>query len=1337
MAPKEKQPLDRSFQEALRHFRRGELGKARSLAEQLLRIHPAHHEALHLLGIMAYQARDLVEALALIGKAIGICPHNALFQHSQGLVLLAMSRPEEAIAAFDRAIQLKPDYFDAYINRGNALQRTLRPAEAVASYDLALQIKPNSPAAYNNRGVALKNRKRFDEAIASFDLAIELDPGYHEAFNNRGNALLEANRPEEAITAYDRAIQIKPDYHEAFNNRGNVLLELNRTEEAIAAYDRAIQIKPDYHEAHYNRGNALQKTMRLAEAISAFDRAIQLRPGYHDAYYNRAVTLKRMLRFDEAIASYEQALELRPDNPETFNNRGVVFQEMMRFDDAIASYEQAIRLKPDYADAFNNRGVAFQEMLRLDDAIASYEQAVRLKPDFADSHWNRSLALLLKGEFEQGWKHYEWRWKKEPLSSAKRDYRQPLWLGNAPLRGKTILIYSEQGYGDTLQFCRYARLLTELGARVVLEVEPALTSLLGTLEGVGQLVPRGRELPPFDYHCPLMSLPLAFGTTLETIPCPGKYLRADPAAAGLFSDLLGTRDRPRIGIAWNGGHRENQPELWAVNARRNIPFDKVARLASLPLDFVSLQKGEPAESELEARREQLWPDGNLLALSGKLTDFAATAALVEQLDLVIAVDTSVAHLAAALGKPVWLLNRYDTCWRWLLDREETPWYPTMKIYRQPAMGDWDPVIDRVFEDLRNRFFRQLPAQARGSNELHNDPLDATAPGQRQSPPESEMQNTRLQGRLRQAIGLLQQGNLTAAESLGEEILHGHPGHADALHLLGTIAFESRQYLEAAELIGKAIENYPHHAVYFYTLGNALQKLSRLDEAIAAYDRAIQLKPDYHEAHSNRGVALKNNRQLAEAIASFNRAIQLKPDFADAFNNRGNALQELGRIDEAVASYDHAILLRPDFADAFNNRGIALKKLNRVEEAIDAYDRAILIKPDFADAFNNRGIALQQLSRVDEAIDSYDRAIRIRPDFADAFNNRGVALRETLRVDKAIDSYDQAIRIKPDHDEARFSKSLALLLRGEFETGWNLFEERWNTKLLSSAKRAYRQPLWLGKEPIAGKTILLHSEQGLGDTIQFCRYARLVAGLGALVVLEADPSLTSLLGTLDGVDLLVAKGRELPPFDCHCPLMSLPLAFGTTLETIPCPGNYLRADPAATAFFNKLLGKRKRPRIGLAWNGGYRKHHPELWAVNSRRNLPFDRMARLASLPLDFVSLQKGEPAESELLAGKERLWPDGNLLVLTEQLTDFAATAALIGQLDLVIAVDTSVAHLAAALGKPVWLLNRYDTCWRWLLDRQDSPWYPTMKIYRQQSMGEWDPVIDRVIEDLQKLVDG
>ena len=532
---------------------------------------------------------------------------------------------------------------------------------------------------------------------------LEAQPGHFEAMNLLGFVLAQTNRIAEAAEWLGRAVAENPIDVAAQSNRGLMLQQLGQLEEALACYDQALKIDANHAGTHSNRGHVLRLLGRLDEALESCDRAIALDPKLPDAQLNRGTALQALGRLSEALASYEGVLELDPGSSLAHNNCGAVLQKLGRPHEARTSYQRAVEIDPNLADAHNNLGALLREMMQPDAAIACFDRAIAARPDYAEAYWNKSLALLSLGDFAAGWPLYEWRWKQEKGKRARRGLTQPLWLGDHTIAGKTILLYAEQGLGDTIQFCRYAKQVADLGARVVLEVPESLLSVMATLEGIAQLVRLGDPLPPFDCQCPLMSLPLALRSELATIPAPPAYLAPDAAKTRVWRAKLGEKRKPRVGVVWSGGFRPDQPELWDVNARRNLDASKLAQLRDVRVDFYSLQKGEPAASDLARLEAAHWNGPAIIDFTANLHDFSDTAALVANLDLVISVDTSIAHLVGALGKPIWVLNRFDTCWRWLIGRTDSPWYPTARIYTQARPGDWDAVLAKVRADLEVRF----------------------------------------------------------------------------------------------------------------------------------------------------------------------------------------------------------------------------------------------------------------------------------------------------------------------------------------------------------------------------------------------------------------------------------------------------------------------------------------------------------------------------------------------------------------------------------------------------------------------------------------------------------
>ena len=512
----------------------------------------------------------------------------------------------------------------------------------------------------------------------------------------------------------------------------------------------------------------------------------------------------------------------------------------------------------------------------------------------------------------------------------------------------------------------------------------------------------------------------------------------------------------------------------------------------------------------------------------------------------------------------------------------------------------------------------------------------------------------------------------------------------------------------------------------------LRELGRPAEALARYSQACALNPAYAESHCSRGILLRELGRPQEALMALDQAIALRPGYAEAHGNRGNVLVDLGQNEDALGSYATALAMNPAYFEVLSNRVAPLRALRRPQEALAASDEALAVNADYAEAHSNRGAALYDLRRLEEALDAYDRATSLKPGYATAYSNRGTVLLELRRLEDALASYDAALAAEPDHADAHYNQAMCRLALGDDAGGWAQYEWRWKTDQLRPALCHADWPLWLGGESVAGRTILLHAEQGLGDTLQFVRYAPAVAALGAKVVLEVPPGLETLLSRVEGVAQVAAIGEPLPPFDVQTPMMSLPHALpqeGFGLQTA-----YLAADKAKAAAWAERLGPSPELRVGLCWAGGLRPDQLIADGIDQRRSLPLAAFAPLAAVEgASFYSLQKG-PRSSQPLDLTGQGWAGPEIVDLTSELKDFADTAALVANLDLVITCDTAVAHLAGGMGKPVWILNRHDACWRWLDGRDDSPWYPSARLFRQETPGDWEKVIGRVAEALSAL---
>jgi tetratricopeptide (TPR) repeat protein len=497
----------------------------------------------------------------------------------------------------------------------------------------------------------------------------------------------QAGRLLEAGRRYRQVLAADPDHADSLHMLGMVEQQAGRFDAAIELISQAIQRNDGAAPFYFNLSRAYEQAGRLEEAASAYRKTIALWPDNPDVHVNLGSVLQELGQVEEAAACFRQAIAREPGFAEAHTNLGNALREQGQLDEAVKSGRRAVELAPNFAGAHSNLGVTLGRLGQRDEAMACYRRAIALQPDLAAAHNNLAMALLARGEMAAGWAEYEWRWKTQRMRAGQRAFTQPQWQGDAAV-GKTLLIHAEQGFGDTLQFCRYAALAAARGLRVIMEVQKPLARLLKDLPGVELVLGRGEELPPFDLHVPMLSLPLVFRTGLDSIPATSPYLCADAAMVAAWRrrlDAAGSRPL-RIGLAWAGS-----PQLQA-DRQRSISPEKLAPLfVQTGLSFVSLQKSGPAA-----------PGGfPLLDMTAALDDFSDTAALIANLDLVISVDTAVAHLAAALGKPVWMMNRFDPCWRWLAGRRDSPWYPRLRIYQQTAPDDWGVVVSEIARDLES------------------------------------------------------------------------------------------------------------------------------------------------------------------------------------------------------------------------------------------------------------------------------------------------------------------------------------------------------------------------------------------------------------------------------------------------------------------------------------------------------------------------------------------------------------------------------------------------------------------------------------------------------------
>jgi tetratricopeptide (TPR) repeat protein len=881
----------------------------------------------------------------------------------------------------------------------------------------------------------------------------------------------------------------------------------------------------------------------IAVAATFFRRAVEEDPLYVDALFNLGKACKDLERLAEAADAFQRITSISPEDAEAWYMLGNTRHAMEMYHEAEGAFRNVLRLHGDDTRVSTNLGVALQAAGKPDEALVILEHALRLHPENADLHYNRALSLLLSGEFEEGWREFEWRFQTSDRANPLPQGQGARWQGE-PVVDKTLLLVAEQGVGDTIQFARYIPEVRRRCRKVVVECQPELIPLMRTCEGIDALVERDRRPEPVaDVWAPLMSLPLLLGgvhpSGSDVIP----YFAPNTRKVEYWRNYTShSHMRARVGLVWAGNPRHKSDKHRSCATVFFTPLIKQADVA-----WFSLQKGKDGAFPAE------W-NGVVTDVGSTLGDFGDTAAAIESLDLIITVDTAVAHLAGAIRKPVWLLLPFAPDWRWMLARPDSPWYPTMRIFRQPVPGDWHSVIadvSRELQKLKNKYDRSLSAP-------------------------------------------------------------GNPA----------------QYLEYA---------------------NALREAGLYEHALRIYRLIVQLDPSNLAAWNNLGITLQDGGNLAEATDAFRNALAADPSNAVVMNNLGFALLEQGNARQAEEILRRGIASDPSIPDLHNNLGNALKERGALEDAKKEYRNAIAQRSGFP--------------------------------------------------------------------QAHWNLAQVLLQTGELTEGWLEYESRWLRADFTSPRRNFRQPEWAG-ENLTGRTLLVHSEQGFGDALHFVRYVPMIALRGATVVLECHPELERLFSRIPGVAAVVAHGSVLPEFDMHVPMMSLPRIFGTTLTSIPTGIPYLSVAPEELASCRSRLGIQSAMlHVGFTWSG--MRHLKALL----HRACPLDNLMSIFNVrDVEFYSLQKS-PSASDV----SRLRGLPTVRELSGQLNDFADTAAVISNLDLVISVDTSVAHLAGALGIPTWVLLPQNADWRWLIERTDSPWYPTMRLFRQRSLGEWKDVLESV----------
>jgi predicted O-linked N-acetylglucosamine transferase (SPINDLY family) len=1142
----------------------------------------------------------------------------------------------------------------------------------------------------------------------------------------------QAGRHQLAIDCLREVLRIRPESPEVHNNLGVTLAQQGHLADAVVAFQMAARLKPDYAEAHNNLGNALREQGQLQPAVASLEEALRLQPHYPEANTNLGIALQAQGKLDEALASYRRALRSRPDFALAHLNLGNVFKELGRMDEAVAAYRAGLAIRPDAAFLHSNLILALHYH-PASDARAIYEECRRWSLQHAEPlkrfvrpHGNTPdpEQRLRIGYVSPHFGHHAISFATVPLLSshdhqafdifcysdvlAPDDLTERLrgcadvWRNTAGLSDEQV---ADMVRGDQIDILvdlamHTANSRLRMFARKPAPVQVAWTAYPGTT-----------GLSTIDYRLtdPYLDPPGLFDASYaeESLRLPDSFWCYDP-----LTEQPAVNDLPALtnGVITFGclnsfcKINDGCLELWAQ-----------VLLASPQSRLLLLAPAGQTRDRVLARLRQ---EG----IAATRVEFADRQRRLEYLQLYQRIDVSLDPLP---------YNGHTTS----LDAFWMGVPSVTMVSQQTAFGR------AGWSQLNNLGLQALAAQtpeeyvtiaARLAGDLPR--LQELRSTLRQRMERSPLMDAKRFARnMEEAYRLMWRRwcQQAGAAGLGACASTGSGAGATGQSSVNCsdrsapvpISSQASSVLVSMDQAISEGGDPAGSAEAHNSLGLTLAQQGLLEPAIDHFHNAVRRKPEFADAYFNLGRALGPLGKLDEAVASFQQALRLKPDFAGAHNGLGAALMQQGKVDEAVLSFQQALRLKPDFAEGHSNLGAALGEQGKLEDASACFEAALRLKPDLADAYSNLGRVLARQGKLDEAVASFQQALRLKADFAEAHNNLGAALAEQGNLEGAISCLDQALALKPDYVDAHITRASLRLLSGDFERGWP--EYQWRLRGRGRQPQSFAQPRWDGA-PLAGKTILLHAEQGLGDSLQFIRYAPLVKAKGGPVLVECPEPLLQILASCPGIDRLVAQGLPWQEaFDVQAPLLDLPGIFRTSLATIPAQVPYLFADASQVERWRQEVGLDNAFKIGITWQGNP-KHHRD-----RQRSMPLSHFTRLAQLPgVRLFSLQKGTGAEQ-----LDTFAAACGVCDLGRSLNTFMDTAAVLMSLDLVVTADTAVAHLAGALGVPVWLALPFAPDWRWLLDRNDSPWYPSMRLFRQRQPGEWQGVFDDMAAEIAALL--
>jgi tetratricopeptide (TPR) repeat protein/ADP-heptose:LPS heptosyltransferase len=1406
-----------ALERGLDRLRAGDMDEAERLLNVVIAHSPRHLAALHGLGQIAHRTARHDLAVRLLSRASAVATDQPLVWLDLARSQLAAGRYDDSIASYRTVIQLDSRRGEAWFELAGALRAAGRLQEAYDAYCAAAPLVGENPKVFNFLGATCLEVERVDEAERAFRRAVELSPNNHAAWNNLGCTLARQSRHEEALACFRRVLEIDPANVAAQDNlaaqrncleSGNTggtpqskfpplpshlaeLLQragqLYNDDKFAAAEELAREVlktEPNHPVALRIVGVAARRAGRLDESIEQLTQAANLDPGAHALWFELGVTYLDRLDHKQAFECFLRCHQACPQFQPACINLAGILEQQERYEEAIPWALKAVELNPDCHMAHYNLANNYREVGQLREAIAHYERAATINPQYARADWNLGICHLHLGNYEQGWPRYENRMSVEEVKIDK--FTEPRWNGES-LAGKTIVVHAEQGIGDEIVFSSCIPELIPRAGRVIIVCELRLEKLFRRSFPQCRVIGYARRKDwapcaidePVDYQIPMGSLPLYLRPTRDSFPRRERFLMPDPALVESWRERFRTLGSGwKIGVSWRAGGKPLE------RRKRSVPIEMWAPLFGIGgVHFINLQYGDAIDDAAEVKDRfgitlHDWEQGD------PLVDMDHFAAKVAALDLVISVGNATVHVAGAVGTPAWSLLPMVPSWRWMVEGDTSPWYSSVRLFRQPSRNDWAPVFDQISRmvrdltrsptvDRRRAMTVRTPATAvavsqQPTAKSHDEWLDAFQFS-------AQAMTDSIPTLMAQANARADAGDLDQAEAMYRRILTLAPRFPAALHGLSRVARRLGKTELAIRSIKRALATAECVPERRCDLAAALADAGRYDEAAESYLRAIELNPQYVQAHFQFGLMLAGLGRHEEALARLRQAAALDPQDAASLVAMARSLIALCRPDEAVAALQEALARQHDCAAALILLAITYREDQRYAEAESCLRRALDIDPKLVDARLNLAELLVQSDRIEAAIDCYRRVAELEPNHYAALiqlgtledrlgrahraeqsfrraqaalgpsqqppreliNSLGITLADQGRLTEAIACYDRALAVSGDqpYPAAHANRAFALLQLGQFSEGWREYEWRWQCPAAPGRPRDHlRAPVWDGSS-LAGRTLLIHGEQGLGDEIMFASCYPDCLERAAATVIVCQPRLERLFQRSfpDARVIAVVRGMEhrwqIPPrlnVDFQIAAGSLPLHLRRQRHDFPRRNAFLSPDAQLVARWrDRYAALGPGLKIGIAWRAG---------------DKPKDRCHRTTQLAqwlpvlktpgVCLINLQYGDSADE--LADAEQAahirvhhWPDA------DNRNDIDGLAARIAALDLVISVGNSTVHLAGALGVPAWSLLPANGGWRWLIGNDDTLWYPSVRLFRQTAPDKWEELFERVGQEL------